>query len=197
MVELPYRIAVLVYLFNSRGQMLLLKRCRSPNLNLYSPVGGKLEQSSGESPFACALREIAEETGQRLTLADIRLMGIVSEKAFEGRGHWLMFCFESLTAVDFSAHEIPEGKLEWVDPAAVSELEIPQTDRQIIWPLVRQHSLNLNRDSMGSRAEIFSVHIDCSRPGDDSLRITLESGETEWTATLNQQGRGHEVKTLK
>ncbi len=173
MVELPYRIAVLVYLFNSRGQMLLLKRCRSPNLNLYSPVGGKLEQSSGESPFACALREIAEETGQRLTLADIRLMGIVSEKAFEGRGHWLMFCFESLTAVDFSAHEIPEGKLEWVDPAAVSELEIPQTDRQIIWPLVRQHSLNLNRDSLGSRAEIFSVHIDCS-DGHQGVQPTLE-----------------------
>lgn len=170
---MPYKIAVLVYLFNSRGRMLLLKRCRSPNLDFYSPVGGKLEQATGESPFACALREIAEETGQRLTLADIRLMGIVSEKAFEGRGHWLMFCFESLTAVNFSAHEIPEGKLEWVDPSVMSQLHIPETDRRIIWPLVRQHSLNLNPGSPISRAEIFSVHIDCS-DGHESLKPALE-----------------------
>ena len=172
-MELPYKIAVLVYLFNSRGRMLLLKRCRSPNLNLYSPVGGKLEQATGESPFGCALREIAEETGQRLALADIRLMGIVSEKAFEGRGHWLIFCFESLTAVDFPAHEIPEGRLEWLDPAEVNKLQIPQTDRDIIWPLVRQHSLNLNPGSPVSRAEIFSVHIDCSG-GCGELQPTLE-----------------------
>jgi 8-oxo-dGTP diphosphatase len=176
-VELAYKIAVLVYLFNPHGQMLLLKRCRSPNLNLYSPVGGKLEQASGESPFACALREIAEETGQRLTMADIRLLGIVSEKAFEGRGHWLIFCFESLTAVDFPAHEIPEGRLEWVDPAEVTHLRIPQTDRVIIWPLVRQHSLNLNPRGAGSRAEIFSVHIDCSG-GCDAFQTTLEQSHS-------------------
>ena len=167
MVELPYRIAVLVYLFNSRGRMLLLKRCRSPNLDLYSPVGGKLEQAGGESPFACALREIAEETGQRLTLADIRLMGIVSEKAFEGRGHWLMFCFEALKTIELPETAINEGRLEWVHPDAVNYKAIPDTDREIIWPLMRKHSVNL-----GGVADVFSVHIDCRDPA--KMTITVE-----------------------
>lgn len=196
MSNLPYRIATLVYIFDGQGRLLLLRRSGTPNFNLYSPIGGKLEQASGESPYACALREVREEAGVQLELADLRLCGIVSERAFEGRGHWLIFCFESLRTVELSERNISEGRLEWVAPDAVAAKPIPNTDREIIWPLVRRHSAMLNHGGT-HRREIFSVHIDCSRPGDDSLRITLESGETEWTATLNQQGRGHEVKTLK
>ena len=40
---LPYKIAVLCYLFDERGRVLLLYRRKPPNRDLYSSVGGKLD----------------------------------------------------------------------------------------------------------------------------------------------------------
>ncbi len=68
MTALPYQIATLVYIFNRENRLLLLHRSKSPNRDLYSPIGGKLEQAGGESPYTCALREIREETGVELEL---------------------------------------------------------------------------------------------------------------------------------
>ena len=48
--QLPYRIAVLCYVYDDDGRVLLLHRAQSPNLGMYSPIGGKLEVSIGESP---------------------------------------------------------------------------------------------------------------------------------------------------
>jgi 8-oxo-dGTP diphosphatase len=166
----PYKIAVLVYIFNSEGKILLLHRIKPPNKDLYSPIGGKLEQNTGESPYACALREIEEEVGIKLSLHDIRLLGMVSERAFPGStppgqlatqslaAHWLMFCFEVTRRLDFAARHMNEGRLEWVEIDAVAGLEIPQTDREVIWPLVRQHAAALHGPRVG---DYFSVHIDC------------------------------------
>jgi 8-oxo-dGTP diphosphatase len=195
-MAIAYKIAVLVYVFNDDHKMLLLHRRRFPNKDLYSPIGGKLEQAEGESPYACALREIEEEIEVRLTLDDIRLLGIVSEKAYAaprgdlaqgGAGdaskaaapsmaddpiHWLMFCFEVTRPVNFPPREMAEGRLEWIDPIIVPELPIPKTDRDIIWPLVQKHSRMLH--GAGSRAvdDFFSVHIDCTLP--DQFVVTHE-----------------------
>jgi 8-oxo-dGTP diphosphatase len=166
---IPYRIAVLVYIFNDAGQLLLLHRRKPPNKDLYSPIGGKLEQAIGESPYACALREIHEEVGIQLELADLRLLGLVSERAYPASntspqgavaspGHWLMFCFEVIRPLNFAAHGMDEGRLEWVDVSEVPNLEIPKTDREAIWPLVKEHAHGLR----GARAgAFFSIHIDC------------------------------------
>lgn len=161
--ELPYKIAVLVYVFNSQRELLLLHRARPPNQHLYSPIGGKLEQAGGESPYACALREAHEEIGIALALEDIRLLGMVSEKAHEGQTHWLMFCFEVLRPLDFPPRQIEEGRLEWAPADKVAGLNIPSTDRAVIWPLVRKYSLAL-REPTSNPPETFSVHIDCTDP---------------------------------
>ena len=182
--RIPYKIAVLVYVFNDAGHLLLLHRRRPPNQDLYSPIGGKLEQQTGESPYACALREIEEEIDVRLGLSDIRLLGIVSERAYTWNAattpstvathdppsltppppgpaaHWLMFCFEVNRPLNFPSRSIEEARLEWIDPAALPTMSIPKTDRDVIWPLVRRHSRFLAGAAHPS--EFFSVHIDCS-----------------------------------
>ncbi len=163
-MNIPYKIAVLVYVFNDDGKLLLLHRRKLPNKDLYSPIGGKLEQDIGESPYACALREIQEEIGETLTLDDIRLMGIVSERGYASHAgtesHWLMFCFEVMRTLNFPSREFEEGRLEWHDPQAVGGLGIPRTDREVIWPLVERHSLMMGKGK--GNAEVFSVHIDCT-----------------------------------
>jgi 8-oxo-dGTP diphosphatase len=152
--QLPYKIAVLCYLYDEDGRLLLLHRLKSPNAGMYSPIGGKLDVTAGESPHDCALREIHEEAGLTLDSADARLTGIVSETAYEGETHWLIFLFEIMRPIRHE--EIPnmtfdEGTMEWIALEDIADLKIPETDRTIIGPLVRQH-----------RGGFFMVHIDCS-----------------------------------
>ena len=151
---IPYRIAVLCYLNDESGRVLLLHRRKAPNAGLYSPLGGKLEVGEGEGPHACALREIHEEAGLRIAEDDIRMFGIVSETAYEQKTHWLIFLFEVTRPIgsdEISQMEFDEGCLEWVEPGQVESLNIPETDRRVMWPHVRRH-----------RGGFFVVHIDCS-----------------------------------
>ncbi len=159
---LPYRIAVLVYLFDAEGRLLLLHRRKAPNLDLYSPVGGKLETTEGESPTACAAREVLEETGLTLTAEQLHLTGIVSETAYQGQCHWLMFLYEATLPVVHAAGEMAEGRLEWHAPADLDRLPIPETDRRVIWPLF-----------WANRGGFFQAHIDCTTP---TLTWTLDQG---------------------
>jgi len=173
MSVMAYKIAVLVYVFNDQRKTLLLRRKKFPNKDLYSPIGGKLEQGTGESPYGCALREIEEEIGVALTLEDIHLLGIVSEKGYANgaaggaaagsnpSSHWLMFCFEVMRPLNFAGREMEEGVLEWLDPIIVEKLEIPKTDVEVIWPLVREYSTMLNAGRRRHES-FFSVHIDCT-----------------------------------
>jgi len=159
---LPYRIAALCFLFDEQGRTLLLHRAKPPNLDLYSPIGGKLEQATGESPTMCAQREIQEEAGLDIALGDLHLTGVVSECAFEGKGHWLMFLFEVMRPVELApeAMVMDEGRLEWHSPASIDKLAIPDSDREVIWPLFWQH-----------RGGFFAAHLDCTG---DTLDWRLE-----------------------
>jgi len=151
---LPYKVAVLCYLYDQDDRLLLLKRSKAPNANKYSPIGGKLEALIGESPHACAVREIHEEAGIKLKIDDVRLSGVVSETAYEGETHWLIFLYEVTRPInpnEITAMEMDEGTLEWVEIDQVDSLDIPDTDREIIWSLVQKH-----------REGFFTVHIDFS-----------------------------------
>lgn len=161
-MPLPYKIAVLCYLFDEQGRVLLLHRVKPPNRDLFSPIGGKLEQGLGESPTVCAQREIKEEAGLDIDLADLLLTGIVSETAYLGETHWLMFLYEVTRPVSIpeDAMSFDEGQLGWHDPNAIDALPIPETDRGVIWPLFWQH-----------RGAFFAAHIDCTN---DPMKWRLE-----------------------
>ncbi len=151
---MPYRIAVLCYLYDEDGRILLLHRAKKPNAGKFSPIGGKLEVHDGEGPHDCAMREIFEEAGLQLKSEDVRMVGIVSETGYEHSTHWLIFLFEVTRPIDHA--EIPimefdEGVMRWVKIEAVEALDIPETDRAVMWPLVRDH-----------RGGFFVVHIDCT-----------------------------------
>ncbi len=153
--NLPYKVAVLCYLWDAQGRLLMLHRKKQPNPGMYSPIGGKLEISQGEGPHECAIREIYEEAGIRLPNDAVRCMGVVSEKAYEGQMHWLIFLFETVKPVDHALvpeKEFDEGRLEWVPFEQVGTKNIPWTDREILWPAVRKHR----------GGGFFMVHIDCS-----------------------------------
>lgn len=151
--DLPYRIAVLCYLRDANGRQLMLHRAKPPNRGLYSPIGGKLEPATGESPHQCAVREIFEETGMQLDVSQVRMSGLVAETAYEGACHWLMFLFEVNRPVrqdEIASMQFDEGELEWVEADRVGDLPLPDTDRLIIWPLVQKY-----------RGSFFACDIDC------------------------------------
>jgi len=151
---LPYKIAVLCYLYDHDGRILLLHRNKAPNAGMYSPIGGKLDFVEGEGPHDCAKREIYEEAGVIVNDSELRLSGVVSERAYEGQTHWLLFLFEVTRPIDpseIAAYEMNEGTLEWVDPSEVEKLSIPETDRKFMWPNVQAH-----------KGGFFMIHIDCA-----------------------------------
>jgi 8-oxo-dGTP diphosphatase len=162
MEPLPYKIACLCDLRDARGRHLLLLRKKQPNLGLCSPIGGKLDIQTGESPHQCAQREIMEEAGIHVPIDRLHLVGLIAERAFEKRGHWLLFYFIVTGAVEVEACDMDEGRLDWYAAQDMDALPIPETDRRIIWPLVRQHEATPEQERAGARHGFFSVFIDCS-----------------------------------
>lgn len=154
---LPYRLACLCDLRDAQGRVLLLKRLKAPNQGLCSPIGGKLDVALGESPAQCAAREILEEAGLEVPVDRLHLMGLISEQAYEGRGHWLLFMYRVLGPVWVEPRDMREGRLDWFHPSEIDGLALPETDRRIIWPLARR----IEAKTPGGKPGFFAVHIDC------------------------------------
>jgi 8-oxo-dGTP diphosphatase len=158
---LPYKIAVLVFLENAAGEHLLLLRAKPPNLGAWSPIGGKLEMATGESPFECAVRETREETGFEIGAPDLHLFSVIAEKAYEGQSHWLMFLFRCRRPLPGLPPDISEGRFGFFSRRAVDALPIPETHRAALWPTYDQH-----------RGRFVALKADC-RPG-RPVRVEVE-----------------------
>ena len=168
--SLPHQISVLCYLFDEQGRTLLLHRVRPPNLHLYSPVGGKLDRDRGESPTACAIREIGEETGLFVQPADLHLTGLVTESGFDDAMHWMMFLYEVTRPVCVKHTNIAEGSLEWHEIQNMKEMPIPDSDRRVIWPLFHRY-----------RRGFFAAHLRCTG-GRIAWRLEQPASDaTDWS----------------
>jgi 8-oxo-dGTP diphosphatase len=153
-MAMPCKVATLLYCFNERDQVLLLERAREPNRGLWSPCGGKIHTEEGESPYAGACREAAEELGISIQPGDLHLVGITSEHGYGGEAHWLMFLFEVKPPLAQLPPVHAEGRFAFFDRAELERLPLPQTDREKIWPLFWQH-----------RGGFFAAHCRCGADG--------------------------------
>jgi 8-oxo-dGTP diphosphatase len=158
---LPYRISALVFMQNARGEHLLIHRRKAPNQGLWSPIGGKLEMSSGESPHQCAARETEEETGLAASTSDLHLFAMIAEQGYEGAGHWLMFLYDCRRPIEALPPGIDEGRFGFFSRAAIDALPLPETDRVALWPIYDRH-----------RQGFVALRADC-RPG-APLSVQLE-----------------------
>ncbi len=161
MPDLPFRITTLLFIRNHEGRFLLLERTNPPNFGCWSPPGGKLEMASGESPTECAIREASEEAGMDLVPDDLHLWGMVSEKNYEGSGHWLMFMFDVLARIDARPPRISEGHFRFFTRAEIDSLKVPETDRVLLWPYYDRY-----------RGKFIAYRVDC-RPGGE-LNVIVE-----------------------
>jgi 8-oxo-dGTP diphosphatase len=165
-MALPYKISTLLYCFNAADEILLLERAQEPNRGCWSPPGGKLKTDVGESPYACACREAAEEMRLTLTPADLHLTGLISEHGYQGQAHWLMFLFEVKPRLTRLPPPMIEGRFQFFPRTALVELPLPRTDAESIWPLFWQH-----------RGGFFAAHCHCHT-----------DGRNEWTLEQSSPG---------
>ena len=157
----PFKISVLVFLRDARGRQLLIKRRKAPNLGCWSPIGGKLEMGTGESPFECAIRETGEEVGMAITEKDLHLFAYISEKNYEGGGHWLMFLFDCKKILPGLPPTGDEGEFGFFSREEIDNLSIPPSDLVLVWPWYDEH-----------RGGFVALRADCA-PGEE-LRVVVE-----------------------
>ncbi len=136
---MQYKISVLIFIKDRTGKFLMLQRAKEPNRGLWSPIGGKLEMRTGESPFECAIREAKEETGIELAESDLHLFCMAAEKAYEGKGHWLMFLFDCRKPIESLPSSFDEGKFALHSRSEIDDLPIPETDRTGLWRIYDEH----------------------------------------------------------
>lgn len=156
-----HKIAVLVFLQNAAGEHLLLLRAKPPNLGTWSPIGGKLETTLGESPFECAARETAEETGHVISTDDLHLFAMIAEKAYEGTSHWLLFLFHCRRPITHLPAPMDEGRFGFFPRESIDDIDLPETDRNALWPIFDQH-----------HDGFVALRADCHP--DQPLKITIE-----------------------
>jgi 8-oxo-dGTP diphosphatase len=120
------KLATLCYV-RKDGKTLMVHRNKKPNdmhMGKWNGLGGKLEP--GESPEACCIREMYEETGLRVQNPIFK--GMITFPAFDTIDDWYTFLF---VIHDFEGELIdsPEGRLEWVDDEHLLELNLWEGDR--------------------------------------------------------------------
>ncbi|MEI4832370.1 8-oxo-dGTP diphosphatase [Bacillus sp. FJAT-53711] len=94
-------------------EILMLNREKAPLQGLWNGVGGKMEEN--ETPMACILREIEEETGLQLTNQEVTYKGTLSWKTDNANFSGL-YLFTANLPAHISYHtpkKVVEGILDW------------------------------------------------------------------------------------
>ncbi len=120
------QLATLCYL-RQNGRTLMLHRIKKKNdmhRGKWNGLGGKFE--SGETPEACALREIREESG--LIADHMQMKGFITFPNFDGQRDWYVFLFV-VNAFHGEMIDSPEGRLAWIEDEELLNLPLWEGDR--------------------------------------------------------------------
>ena len=161
---MSFNISCLLFAKDKDSRILMIQRSKSPNKGLWSPPGGKLEMILGESPYECAKRESYEELGLELHDDDLHLFGYVSERNYEGGGHWLMFLFEIIPSLPALPRAINEGCFKFFSRSQIDSLRIPQSDHELVWPFYDKRDqgfwgIRANFDAQSTKIKIEAKPI--------------------------------------
>lgn len=118
------KLATLVYV-KDNGKTLMIHRVkkeRDIHEGKWNGLGGKLEP--GESPEACAIREVREESG--LEIKNLRYGGLLVFAGFKGE-NWYVWVY---TTNEFDGELIDsnEGRLAWITDGEVRDLPLWPSD---------------------------------------------------------------------
>ena len=120
------KLATLAYI-RRLGKTLMVHRNKKPNdihEGRWNGLGGKFE--AGETPEACIIREIREESG--LIVRNPTLKGFLTFPGFANDEDWYAFVFV-VNEFEGELIDSPEGNLQWIDDAELSNLFLWEGDR--------------------------------------------------------------------
>jgi 8-oxo-dGTP diphosphatase len=129
------------------SQLLLLKRLNVHGAGTWSTPGGHLD--FGETPAACAIREVKEETG--VDIANVRFIGITND-IFEAEGlHYITL---------WMAGDYLSGEPEINAPGEMSEVRwfaITEIPKNLFLPL--KNLLTGKGFTLEDEFDLFTTHI--------------------------------------
>lgn len=127
------RLTTLCYIEKDDSFLMLYrnKKEQDQSQGKWLGIGGKLDE--GESPEECALREVYEETGLRLT-----------KYCFRGVVTFISDCWEDELMFMFTASEFEgeltdtcnEGELAWIKKDKLMDLSLWEGDRYFLQDLI-------------------------------------------------------------
>ncbi|MEM7133252.1 MAG: 8-oxo-dGTP diphosphatase [Chloroflexota bacterium] len=123
------KLGTLCYIRHNNQTLMLHRITKEGDMHQgkWNGLGGKVE--NGESPEACAQREIHEESG--LWVSDLKMRGVLTFPAFDGLEDWYVFVF---TGTQFRGELIDsdEGVLAWIDDDELLDLHLWAGDKIFI-----------------------------------------------------------------
>lgn len=123
------KLATLCYL-RTQGRTLMLHRNKKPNdihEGKWNGLGGKFEP--GETPEACARREILEECG--LTAKKLDLKGFLTFPKFAKGEDWYVFVFV-VSEFEGELKTSAEGELKWIPDEKLFSISLWEGDQHFL-----------------------------------------------------------------